>query len=53
MSEAARAEDTNYTLTTQEDERIRDQTPIESGFIIEMFAKIGEPRKENDDTINQ
>ena len=52
MSEAARAENTNITLTTQEDES-KDSTPIESGFIYEMFAEMGQTRKENDNTINK
>lgn len=40
-SEAARAEYSNITLPTLEEERRKDEIQIESGFITEMFGNLG------------
>ena len=51
-SEAARAEYSNITLPTQEEERRKDEIQIESGFIEEMFSKLGERNSQDFISLN-
>ena len=51
-SEAARAEYSNITLPTQEEERRKDEIQIESGFIEEMFSKFGKRNSQDFISLN-